>query len=262
MPVDLSPAVQESLRIRRQPLKHLVIRSSPILAQVRRAQRTFSTPRNGVQAPPAEVTDRLEASGEQFRTEGWSFIEGFFNDDFHRALVDTWPSRAYFNPMTSIAKSYDFGFKWIRGGTDPEELHKFPVLRSAYDALRSDEISRRISDYWADGVERGPYSITASWATAGSALAPHKDAVAHDAQGASFMNFVIFVDGTGGPTAGGTCIYGDGDYKDLRYEPTNLRNSAIVYKSSANYWHGFPPMRAKTFRWTINVQYAAVDYRP
>ena len=262
MGVELSPAVKDSLRIRRQPLKHIVVRSSPLLAQVRRAQQTLAPSRTAVQAPPCEITDALEASGEQFRTEGWAFIEGFFNDDFHRALVETWPSRAYFNPMTNIAKSYDFGFKWLRGEGEPAKLERFPVLKAAYDALRSDELSRRITEYWADGIERGPYSLTASWATAGSALAPHKDGIAHDPQGSSFMNFVIFVDGTGGPTAGGTCIYGDADYQDLKFEPQNLRNTAIAYKSAAPYWHGFPPMRPKTFRWTINLQYAAVDYKP
>jgi hypothetical protein len=262
MPVELSPAVQESLRVRRQPLKHALIKSSPVRAQVRRAARTLSSPPNGVAAPRCEVTAALEASGEHFRAEGWAFIEDFFDDAFHQALVATWPSRAYFNPMTNIAKSYDFGFKWLRGGADPPELQRFTALKAAYDALRSDEFARRITEYWADGIERAPYSLTASWATAGSALAPHKDAVAHDAQGASFMNFVIFVDGTGGPTAGGTCLYRDADYKELVIEPQNLRNSAIAYKSAAPYWHGFPPMRRRTFRWTINLQYAAADYTP
>jgi len=80
--------------------------------------------------------------------------------------------------------------------------------------------------------------------------------------GRSFINIVIFIDANGrAPHAGGTCIAADNEYKRILFEPTNLRNSALVYQSTAEFFHGFKPMVPGTFRWTINAQFCDIHFK-
>lgn len=258
MPVEMSPALLETYNVRHQPITHLLVRSVPLRKQIRRAARAVKAPKP-VAAGPNVVTDNLEAKAADYRANKWAFTEGFYTEQSHRELVEGWPPRSYFAPMGNILKSYDFGIKWVRGQGDPEHLDRFPALKAAYDTLRSEELGRRITELADDGMRRTCYSVTVSWATAGSSLIPHRDTVARDEADQGFMNLIIFVDGSGGEQAGGTCIINDNEYRDVVFEPTNLRNSAIFYDSAAEFFHGFKPMRSGTFRWTLNAQFSDPD---
>jgi hypothetical protein len=259
MPVDMSPEVLATYDFRHQPINNLLVRAVRPRNVYRRQLRTLKKQNGHVGPPSVAIADTMERTAEDFRTKGYGFVDPFFDQASHRAVVDGWPSRAFFNPMANILKSYDFGFKWLRGGGEPENIERFPAIKAAYDALRSPEFERRVSDYWGDGIDRKAYSITLSWATAGSSLIPHKDGVADnpDPWAHTFVNYVIFVAGTGGERAGGTCIMGDNEYNDVFIEPTQLTNSAIAYKSTEDFYHGFKPMKPRSYRWTINAQYAA-----
>lgn len=255
MAVEISPAVQNTYRFHHQPINNLLVRSAPLRAQIRKVGRAVKKPKGGT-AGPNVVTESLESKHADYQAKKWAFTENFYSDESHRELVEGWPPRSYFAPMGNILKSYDFGFKWVRGQQDPEDLDQFPAVKAAYDTLRSDEFGRRVTELCGDGRTRNCYSITTSWATGGSSLIPHRDTVARDDADKGFMNFVIFVDGSGGEQAGGTCIINDNEYKDVVFEPTNLRNSAIFYDSAAEFFHGFKQMRSGTFRWTINAQFS------
>ena len=255
MAVEMSQTILKTYGVRAEPMTHLLVRSAPLRSQIRRVARTVNSTNAGA-AGPNVVTPNLEATADAFRANEWAFTEGFYSEQSHRELVAGWPPRSYFAPMGNVLKSYDFGFKWLRGKDDPKHLDRFPAVRAAYDTLRSEDFGRRVTDLCADGMGRTCYSITTSWATSGSSLIPHRDTVARDEADQGFMNFVIFVDGSGGEQAGGTCIINDNEYRDVVFEPTVLRNSAIYYHSAAQLFHGFKPMRAGTFRWTINAQFS------
>ena len=71
-----------------------------------------------------------------------------------------------------------------------------------------------------------------------------------------FVNFVMFVDANGrAPYAGGTCILGDNEHREVIFEPTNLRNTALMYQKEAAFFHGFKPMARGTYRFAIIAEY-------
>jgi len=263
MAVEMSPRLLEAYGFKHQPANHLRIKGRRLRAAYRWSTRAVSRGASAqtVVSNPS-LAGAIEGVAGDFQRDRWAYIEPFFTEETQAALVDGWPPRAFFAPMKTIVKSYDFGFKWIRGQTgQPEHLQKFKALEQVYELLRSAETAERVTDMCGDGRHRTCYSLATTWAHAGSTLVAHRDSIAHspDDVSATFLNFVIFVDGTGGEDAGGTCIAADNEYQEVIFEPTQLTNSALVYQSVADFYHGFKPMKSRTFRWTINAQFAAPD---
>jgi hypothetical protein len=262
MAVQMSPKLLEEFGARQQPLVHLLIRARRIRAALRFVERRLLKPPTASPSPAvAPVTPLFDASAEAFHREGWAFIDPFFDWEFFSALRAGWPPRRFFAPMHNALKSYDFGFRWRRGTSGIEHLDQFPALERAYAMLRSPEFAERVARVCGDGVTRSCFSLTSTWATAGSALIPHRDTVAKDNQGGSFINIVMFVDANGkAPHAGGTSILADNEYRHVIFEPTKLTNTALMYRSNADFFHGFKPLAPGAFRWTILAQYADINY--
>ena len=70
------------------------------------------------------------------------------------------------------------------------------------------------------------------------------------------INVVTFVDGTGGVDGGGLAFWKDNEFKEKIFEATNVRNTCVLYDMSARFYHGFKPMPAGSYRWSINATYA------
>ena len=265
MAVEMSEKLLTEFGPVHQPLTHLLVRSRSVRSVLRSVERKLvPTPKLSLRRP-AVVTEQLEAQNEAFRAQGWAFIDPFFEPRYFAELRATWPRRSFFAPMHNPLKSYDFGFRWHRDRPNApvQRIEPFPALQAAYDLLRSAELTERIERFCADGIERSCFSLTSTWASARSALIPHRDTVALDGAGGSFINIIMFVDANGqAPHAGGTCIIADNEYRKVIFEPTELTNSALMYRSNADFFHGFRPMAPGTFRWTINAQYSDVAWKP
>jgi len=122
-----------------------------------------------------------------------------------------------------------------------------------------------VTSFCNDGITRSCYSMTSTWATSGSALIAHRDSFGdrpHEKAPGGFINFVFFVDANGTPPhAGGTCILADNEFREIIFEPTNLRNTALVYQKEAGFFHGFRPLARGAFRWAIIAEYCDVDFQ-
>jgi len=178
--------------------------------------------------------------------------------------LDTWPSKIYFKPMPTIFKSYDIAFKWVRNIKHYKKLPKYlddhGSLISLFNYFKSDEVSKMITDLSDDGIERSFYSFILTWAKPGSALIPHMDGIADKPGGNSFINILYFVSGKGAlEDCGATSIFKENNYNKILFRPTSIINSALIYKSDITY-HGFPPMKPNTYRFTINIQFCSKDY--
>lgn len=263
MAVQMSPKLLEEFGARQQPLVHLLIRARRLRSAVRYLERRLiDTPRVSPSDAEARVLAAFDEAGPGFREQGWAFVDPFFDWEFFAALRAGWPPRRFFAPMQSALKSYDFGFRWRRGTRSIQFLDQFPALSRAYSMLLSPEFGERVQQLCGDGITRSCFSLTATWATAGSALIPHRDTIANDKQGGSFLNIVLFVDANGtAPHAGGTSILADNEYRQVIFEPTKLTNTALLYRSNADFFHGFKPLAPGAFRWTILAQYADVDFK-
>lgn len=258
--MEVDETVQAMYRLPNKPIMHTKVRLYGLREGYRRGvKKYFGRPGQACEIP-CEVTDAFEASAKDFKENNWVLVENFFASDFHRQFVENWPSRYYFQPARTVVKSYDSGMGWVRGQIDPTVAMN-PVVNAAMGYLKSAEFEQRVTAFCGDNIERTNYSGKLDWATAGSSVIPHRDTVAGSEYSGHFLNFVIFVNGTGGPNAGGLCIMDSGKFEDVIFEPQNLVNTVLIYNSGAELWHGFAPMRAGSFRWTMRSQFCGRSWR-
>mgnify|MGYP001496862963 CR=1 FL=1 len=74
------------------------------------------------------------------------------------------------------------------------------------------------------------------------------------------INIIIFIKGSDNEDlSGGTGLYRDNEFNDIIFEPKKLNNSALIYKSSENFFHGFKEIKGKDkVRYTLNTQFTCL----
>ncbi len=232
---------------------HFLIKLYPIRAKIRSLHRSlFAAPAFLGYEGRAEVSETFEHASERYHENRWAYCENFWELKFHTCLLKQLPDKRFLNPISTITKSYDRGLFWDPRTTLPKTIELFPALASAYRFLASDEFLQRICAVSGDSIERGCYQILMTRAYWGSSVIPHIDSQNDPTR----INFIMFIDGTGGDESGGLGIWGDNEFKELIFEPKILRNTCIFYDMSEAFYHGFKPMRRGTFRWTINAAYS------
>ena len=85
-----------------------------------------------------------------------------------------------------------------------------------------------------------------------SYLIPHQDTMMNDKE---IVNVIFFIDGgLNSEFSGGTGIYEDNEFKKPIFIPTTVKNSAIIYNSRRNFFHGFDIIKEKTLRKAVSFQ--------
>ncbi len=206
-----------------------------------------------------KIKDLTEFESE-FQKKGYCFVENFLDDESYLHLLNSWPSKIYFKPMTTIFKSYDIAFKWIRPNKTPRFLNRNKTLNSFFKYIKTDDFIKKINKLTGYTEKLSAYSFLISWAKPGSALIPHMDGIADKPGGESFYNIIYFLDGKGKPEeCGATAIFKSNNYDEALLRPSGVKNSALIYKSD-NTYHGFEPMKNNTYRYTINFQINSKKY--
>lgn len=229
---------------------HVLIKLKRIRLLVRKFLLAMSNKKPRVSITTCAVTSNLEAQKEHFIKHGWAFIDDFFSDEFYAELLKNIPPFYYFNPMSHIQKSYDKGF------IDSDLTYKkYPILTKVKDYFSSSSFTARINQFSEQcGSKRKagvPFYTRAGYQ---SSVIPHLDSVADSkANKGHSLNLMIYIEGTGGPCGGGTCIMNDNE-DDILFEPTNLNNSCLIYRSDQ--WnHGVLPMRFGAKRIAFGLVY-------
>ena len=113
-----------------------------------------------------------------------------------------------------------------------------------------------------DKFNRSCFSISLTTAKKGSVLFPHKDAISLENNNISnpAINIIIFLKGTDDQEfSGGTGLYEDNEFKKVIFEPRKLNNSALIYRSRENFFHGFKEIQGKDkVRFTLNTQFTCL----
>ena len=261
MAVEKSKRAEDIYKFPRMPHLHALVRISGLRDKSRRTLTKLISRKPTLAEDDEEVISPLEPYKETFKKHNWAFIENFFEPRFRDKIFKKWPKFYYFAPVSRMHKSYDTGFVWqARRGDRPQYLDHLPDMEKLYDHLDSDEFAQKVTDFCDDGIPRARYATLLTRAFTGSSVIPHRDSVATTKEGEHFLNFVIFVNGTGGSRGGGLCIMDGPEFEDIVFEPQDLVNTALVYRSNATIWHGFSPMRFGAFRWTINCQYCSKEW--
>ena len=67
--------------------------------------------------------------------------------------------------------------------------------------------------------------------------------------------YFLLAGGANPENSGGTGIYKDNKFEKPIFVPNTLLNSALIYNSTQEFYHGFDLMAPGTFRWAITSQY-------
>jgi hypothetical protein len=263
MAVDISDRYKRKLKLPNYADLHARIKLRSLVERhrARRREKLNTAIPARTLAHPCQITDALEAAAPHFREHGWAFIDGVFHPDYHAALVEHWPDRAYFVAPRTILKGYDYGFQWVDGKpTTLENGDRHPEIQSFRDTMASEEMARRVSDFtgWSHGLHCN--STLATYSYPGTCVVPHRDTVA-EVSGFASANFIFFVNGTGGPRSGGLVLSHDNELNDRIFEPEKLVNTCLVYDTSAPFYHGFEPIMRGKYRWMMSAHFAGVDQK-
>jgi hypothetical protein len=260
MAIDMSHRFAKKLKLPNLPVLHARIALRRQVAKSRDKRREAlreSLPRR--EGVPCRISQNFEAQAEHFRTHGWAFIDGMFEDEFWQSLVTHWPDRAFFIPPKTVKKGYDYGFHWTSGkDATYEDGTLFPEVQSMRDTMDSPEMAKRVQAFtgWDHALHCNSVLCTHSYP--GTCVIPHRDTVAEASQFPS-INFIFFVNGTGGPRSGGLALSNDNELNDVFFEPTKLKNTCLVYNTAAPFYHGFEPMAWNKFRWMMSAHFAGPD---
>lgn len=260
MAIDFDPDLQRwtrSIGNWRGIIRHY---AAHIIVYVRRFRRSstkasrIANLRNTPQLRTAALAD-WTIDGD-LRRDGWAYIHPFFDLETHRALLKAWPSLINFEPpRSSLEKSYDTFSGWTNKRRDRNILVD-SFLYDTFEMLFSDSTTRLVTDLAGDDIARIAANVSLSWARNGSFLLPHRDS---NSQGdGSWINFVIFLEGKLPPLeSGGTSFFQTNRYDQPLFVPKSLINTAIVYNTRGDFYHGFPPVTRGKFSKRIICNFAS-----
>ena len=70
------------------------------------------------------------------------------------------------------------------------------------------------------------------------------------------LNCIFFIYANPNKTSsGGTCIYKDNEFITKIFEPKNLINSLLIYKTDKGFFHGFRELPKNSYRYAITAQF-------
>jgi hypothetical protein len=262
MAIEIDPYVARRIAKHPNVLWHKL--TSPLRRGWRSARKRSSRPpRTGIAIRAISARPFAIQAGS-LASDGWTFAVNVLSAVDHAQFVASWPERHFFDPLQirQKAKTYDVGFRLL----NPSE-HTLRSLdcriEQIYRYFASPTTAAQITELAGDGVERRCYSLLANWGFWGSGLAPHRDTPAPDATGADRrINIVYFVDANGtGWDAGGTSILRTNDFSEPMFVPQNLNNSILIYRTGDQFFHGFPPMKYRTYRRVITAHYCPSSER-
>lgn len=234
---------------------HVLIKLSPIREKIRIfLRKTFPKKAFKKSISKPNTTNDFLGVAEHFQKKHWAYCDKFWDEVFHNEVIADWPKAYFFRPIRYITKSYDQGFIWTRDNELPKEMKNFTAMEKAYNYLRSEEFCNKITQITGDNIKRECYQLILTRAYEGSSVIPHIDSQNNP----NNVNMIIFMNGTGGENAGGLGVWKDNEFKEKIFEPTNLKNSCLLYDMSEDFYHGFKPMRKNSFRWTIAATYSGI----
>jgi hypothetical protein len=200
-----------------------------------------------------------------FEKNSYCFIDNPLDDFFYKKIKKNFPAKIFFSPMKTIDKQYNFGFKWVRDKKNNiQDYELFNEINSFFLFLKSITFQEIMNNFCNDGKKRSLFSFTLTIAAKNSILFPHKDSIANLAEGSSIekkntaINLIFFIKGKkSGRNIGATGIYEDNLFLKPIFIPENINNSLLIYKSDANFYHGFNKMESNSERFTVNAQYCS-----
>lgn len=210
------------------------------------------------------VISPIRDPNNDLATKGFLFVENFLENESYKVLLENWPTKRWFEPLRfrQNGKSYDSGLRWNDATNRFDTtINQNPAILELYHQFRSQEFCNNLSAVSNDGVTRKNFSLLLTQSYSHSYLTPHQDSMGQDTRvNESLINIIYFVQANGeGWEAGGTSIFADATFNKPILIPRNLNNTALLYRTSDQVWHGFPKIKFRRFRKTLLAHYWATS---
>ena len=191
--------------------------------------------------------DLIKEKKEKLYKDNYIFIENFFSENYYEYLKKNWPKKIYFDPPAKIGTFYNTFPKEFRAG-----LTKYPWI----DQIIKNFLSKKSIDSFNElvGIRlKTTGNIALTDAGEGSQVPYHLDGTEKVSEYKDGFNLIIFLEGNDGENSGGLCLSHSNNYEDKYFEVTKLNNTAILYKTGYNIYHGFKSMKKNTRRKMMGV---------
>ena len=202
-----------------------------------------------------------------YKNNSYCFIENILDEYFYSNLLKNFPPIEFFLPPRHATKQYNFGFKWVNGLHERDfKTDYFNEVNIFFQFLKSTYFLDLLNLFTNDKKSRTLYSYILTIANKGSVLLPHKDSITDTADDKvtiskkeTALNMIFFIKGkkNSNGNIGGTGIYLDNKFEKPIFVPKNLNNTLLIYRSDADYFHGFESMEKNSERFTVNAQYSS-----
>ena len=197
------------------------------------------------------IGESFDLMKDHYQKEGWAYQEDILNNNFHKDVVDNWPSIMYFRPAINAYKYYDWGFVVNFKDNNPDYYwQKYTDTNSWYNIfvryLSSSQFLDRVSR--VSGMPMKIDFILLTLANQGSRLALHMD---EEKKNLDNLTCVFFIDGVNEIDSGGLTLVNDNQWNDIIFQPVNILNSIIIFNKNNNFYHGFRRINKGKYRYAL-----------
>ena len=199
-----------------------------------------------------------------YKQNSFCFVENILDESFYSNLLKNFPPKEFFLPPRHISKQYNFGFKWINDVNETDlKTDYFYEVNHFFQVLKSTYFLDLLNLFTNDQKKRILCSYTLTLANKGDVLFPNKDSITNLEEKTTLskketaLNMIFFIKGkkNSNGNIGGTGIYLDNEFKKPIFVPKNLNNTLLIYRSDADFFHGFDEMEENSERFTVNAQF-------
>ena len=204
---------------------------------------------------------KLAKISKDYLNNNYCYLDNFINEEYYQNLLNGWPEKFFFNTADNPLKNYNFAFrycseKFVYPEDEVKNLKYFPVIENFYSLLENSSHFFGLVNKITNQSGYKFYSAACSVAKEGSFLVPHIDTVYDDNSTPKMLNIIYFVDGGNTPKeSGGTGIYKDNNFNKPLFIPSSLKNTALIYNSKSDFFHGFDIISKRNFRKAITFQF-------
>ena len=203
---------------------------------------------------------KLAKISKDYLNNNYCYLDNFINEEYYQNLLNGWPEKFFFNTADNPLKNYNFAFrycseKFVYPEDEVKNLKYFPVIENFYSLRKFKSLFGLVNKITNQSGYKF-YSAACSVAKEGSFLVPHIDTVYDDNSTPKMLNIIYFVDGGNTPKeSGGTGIYKDNNFNKPLFIPSSLKNTALIYNSKSDFFHGFDIISKRNFRKAITFQF-------
>ena len=202
--------------------------------------------------------DKFRAQSETFKNNKplpYMFIDGPLKQDVYDKLYSEWPSEDKFKFVKQTMKRYHHGpSRYFQD--DVQHNHYFSELSETWNKfaeyVTSDEYMKNLGEI--TGLELSQLTeFSLVDGRKGDYIHPHVDTSASQYDNAKITSIYYFSKNWKREYGGTTCIFGDGSYDNIIFEPRNLDNTYIAFKQTDNAWHGYKRITVDSHRRAVLV---------